>query len=504
MFSDLQRILETVERSFSSRRVLVVGDLMLDRYLWGVVERISPEAPVPVVRLDHKTHVVGGAANVAANLRALGCAVFLAGAVGADEDGRQLVELLQSSGIETAGILVMPDRPTICKTRILGCQQQMLRVDIEKPGELSSELQSQLLAEIKAHISTCSAIILSDYGKGLLSDSICQTIIRYGQEMSIPTFVDPKGLHYKKYAGCDVISPNRMELAAATSTDYSDLELLLQKGERLRTDLGIRHLVVTLGELGIAVQEPGGGHRFPALAREVFDVSGAGDTVIATTGAAVAAGLPLHEAIRLANVAAGIVVGKLGTVPISKDELLARLTYDGEASYTDKICSLEALLKRVAQWRVAGQKIVFTNGCFDLLHVGHLALFEQAKREGDCLVVALNTDHSVHALKGAGRPIISEGARARIVAALPSVDAVVLFDEATPLNLIRAIQPHVLVKGGDYSEEEVVGANDMKSWGGKVALIPLVEGSSTTEILKRAIASLGPDSLAAHSVSMKN
>ena len=324
---------------------------------------------------------------------------------------------------------------------------------------------------------------------------MCQAIIRRGRELSIPTFVDPKGLHYEKYAGCDAISPNRMELVAATSTDHSDLDLLLQKGEQLRNHLGIQSLVVTLGELGITLIESGSVQRFPALAREVFDVSGAGDTVIATTGAAIAAGLPLHEAIRLANVAAGIVVGKLGTVPISKDELIARLASDRETSQGDKICSQESLMKRAAQWRVSGQKIVFTNGCFDLLHVGHLALLEQAKREGDCLVVALNTDRSVRSLKGSGRPIISEDARARIVAALPSVDAVVLFDEETPLGLIRAIKPNVLVKGGDYSEEEVVGANDMKSWGGKVSLIPLVEGSSTTEILKRAIASLGPESL---------
>ena len=495
MFKDLQRVVEIVERGFHGRRVLVVGDLMLDRYLWGAVERISPEAPVPVVRLDHKTHVAGGAANVAVNLRGLGCAVSLAGVIGADEDGRQLLELLQNSGIDTAAILAAPDRPTICKTRILGGRQQMLRVDVEKAGELSSELQSALLARIETQISGCSAIILSDYGKGLLSASICQAIIRRGRELSIPTFVDPKGLRYEKYAGCDAISPNRLELAAATSTDYGDMELLLQKGERLRAELGIRHLVVTLGELGIALIESGSVQRFPALAREVFDVSGAGDTVIATTGAAIAACLPLHEAIRLANVAAGIVVGKLGTVPISKDELLARLASEGETSQADKICSRESLMKRVAQWRVSGQKIVFTNGCFDLLHVGHLALLEQAKREGDCLVVALNTDRSVRSLKGPGRPIISEDARARIVAALPSVDAVVLFDEETPLDLIRAIKPNVLVKGGDYSEEEVVGANDMKSWGGKVSLIPPVEGSSTTEILKRAIASLGPESL---------
>ncbi len=494
MFKDLQKVHETVESGFHNRRVLVVGDLLLDRYLWGAVERISPEAPVPVVRVDHKTHAAGGAANVAANLSALGCQVSLAGVVGADEDGRQLLALLHTLGIETPAVLSWPDRPTICKTRILGGRQQILRLDVEKTGELHSELKSLLQCKILAQVSGCSAVILSDYGKGVLDESVCQAVIRRARELSIPTFVDPKGRDYGKYSGCDVISPNRLELAAATSSDSGELELLLEKGQQLRSDLGVAHLVVTLSELGITLLEPSGIHRFPALAREVFDVSGAGDTVIATMGAAVAAGMNLHDAIRLANLAAGIVIGKLGTVPISKDELLAALASGGETSQAEKICTSETLLKRAAQWRVAGQRIVFTNGCFDLLHVGHLALLEQAKREGDCLIVALNTDRSVRALKGPSRPIISEEARARIVAALPCVDAVVLFDEETPLNLIRAVRPNVLVKGGDYEEDEVVGAHDMKSWGGRVALIPLLEGSSTTAILKRAIASLREDS----------
>src|SRR5262249_30260997 len=232
-----------------------------------------------------------GAANVAANLRGLGCEVSVAGVIGADEDGRQLLELLQASGIETTAVLSATDRPTICKTRILGGRQQILRLDTERTGELGSEMAAQLLSAIETQISNCSAIILSDYGKGLLSDSVCQAIIRRGHELSIPTFVDPKGLHYEKYAGCDALSPNRLELAAATSTDHNDLELLLRRGEQLRFRLGIAHLIVTLGELGITLLEAGGVHRFPALAREVFDVSGAGDTVIATTGAAVASGL---------------------------------------------------------------------------------------------------------------------------------------------------------------------------------------------------------------------
>ena len=487
-------IVATVERGFHGRRVLVIGDLMLDRYLWGMVEKVSPEAPVPVVRLDHKSHTAGGAANVAANLSSLGCRVSVIGVVGADEDGRQLLEILQSVGIDTTAILSTVDRPTICKTRILGGKQQMLRLDVEKSGELTTELNARILSGFEAQVSGCAAIILSDYGKGVLSNSVCQGIIRRGRELRIPIFVDPKGLNYAKYAGCDVISPNRMELAQATSVEPGDLELLLEKGQRLRSDLGFGHLVVTLGELGITLLEAGGIHRFSARAREVFDVSGAGDTVIATIAAATAAGLHLHEAIRLANLAAGIVVGKLGTVPISRDELLAAVASGEETDQAKKVCSFETLLQRIAHWRVAGERIVFANGCFDLLHVGHLALLEQARREGDRLVVALNTDRSIRALGMAGRPIIAEDARARLVAALPYVDAVVLFDEETPLNLIRAVRPNVLVKGEDYAEEEVVGAKEVRSWGGRVSLIPLVEGSSTTEILKRAIASVGENS----------
>jgi len=494
MFKDFHRVLEAVERGFEDRHVLVVGDLMLDRYLWGAVDRISPEAPVPVVRLDHKSCVAGGAANVATNLNALGCQVSLAGVVGADEDGCQLLDLLKSTGIETSAVLSTPDRPTTCKTRILGGRQQMLRLDVEKGGEFSLELLSLLLSAIEGTVSGCSAIILSDYGKGLLGHSVCQAIIRRARELSIPTFVDPKGLHYEKYQRCDVISPNRLELAAAASTDAGNLELLLREGERLRAKLAISRLVVTLGELGIAMLDSTGILRFPALAREVFDVSGAGDTVIATLSAAVATGLDFDDAIRLANLAAGIVIRKLGTVPITKDELVAALASDGERGQGDKICSLESLLQRVAHWRLAGQRIVFTNGCFDLLHVGHLAVLEQAKRQGDFLVVALNTDRSVRALKGANRPVISEDARARLLAALPCVDAVVLFDEDTPLNLIRAVRPNVLVKGGDYTEEEVVGANDMKTWGGKITLVPVIDGISTTAILEKAFASRREDS----------
>ena len=489
MFDDTGRVLEIVQGAFRRRRVLVVGDLILDRYLWGRVDRISPEAPVPVVRLDHETQAAGGAANVAANLSALGCETSVSGVLGADENGRQLMEILDGLGIDTTATLSVPGSPTICKTRILGGQQQMLRFDVEKVGELTADLKATLLAGIETQISHLSMIILSDYGKGLLGESVCQSIIGRARDLAVPVLVDPKGLSYEKYRGCFLISPNRAELAAATSLDTGDLEALLRKGQQFRSDLGIGHLVATLGELGMTLLDPSGVHRFPAVAREVFDVSGAGDTAIATIGAAVAAGLHLHDAIRLANLAAGIVIRKVGTVPICKDDLLASLASDGDGDAADKISALGPLLRRVAHWRASGQRIVLTNGCFDLLHIGHLALLEHAKREGDCLIVALNTDRSVRALRGAGRPIVSEHARAKLVAALPCVDAVVLFDEDTPLSLIRALRPDVLVKGGDYSEEEVVGANEMKTWGGRVTLAPMVEGASTTAILQRAISS---------------
>ncbi len=490
MFQNSNRVFETVQSRFSNLRVLVIGDLMLDRYLWGTVERISPEAPVPVIRLDHKSQAPGGAANVAANLRGLNCAVGLFGVVGVDDEGRQLLDLLKSGAVETSTILSVPARPTICKTRILGGRQQMLRLDVEEASEFNQDLQRQLLARIEPQIPACAAIILSDYGKGVLADFLCQNIIRRAREVSVPVLVDPKGSCYQKYAGCNLISPNRLELSTATNTEYSQLQTLFQKGQLLRADLSIDHLTVTLGELGIALLNRSGIRRFPALAREVFDVSGAGDTVIATMAAAIAAGLPLDDAIELANLAAGVVIGKVGTVPISGAELLAVLRPDAATEQDGKICSFEQLLRQVAHWRSAGQRVVFTNGCFDLFHIGHLALLEQAKREGDSLVVALNTDRSVRSLKGPSRPIISQDARAKLVAALPFVDAVVLFDEETPLNLIRAVRPEVLVKGGDYSEEQVVGAREMKEWGGRVSLIPVIEGFSTTTILKRAVASL--------------
>lgn len=493
MFNNVSQVLNVVCNKFGGLRILVVGDLMLDQYIWGSVERISPEAPVPVVRIDHKSYAAGGAANVAANLSGLGCSAAVAGAIGEDEEGQQLQGILQRLGIETLGVVHAPRMPTISKIRVLGGQQQMLRLDTESGAGPGSDVKAKLIAAVKASLSSCSALILSDYGKGLLDEFVCQTIIRAARDLSIPVFVDPKGSNYRKYSGCDTISPNRMELAAATSSDFKDLETLLENGQRLRTNLEIKSLIATLGESGIALLDSQGIRQFPALAREVFDVSGAGDTVVATLAASIGAGLELDDAIRLANLAAGIVVGKVGTVPISRDELLARVASPREIDSVEKIQTVEILLRRVSTWRSKGQRVVFTNGCFDLFHVGHLSFLEQAKRQGDCLVVALNTDRSVRALKGPGRPIISQDARARLLAAMPCVDAVVLFDEETPLNLLRSVRPDVLAKGSNYLEEDVVGVHEMKEWGGRVSLIPVIDNFSTTAILRKAIASFHED-----------
>ncbi|MBF0182893.1 MAG: D-glycero-beta-D-manno-heptose-7-phosphate kinase [Magnetococcales bacterium] len=494
MFLDRTRILTTLHAAFAHRRLLVVGDLMLDRYLWGEVSRISPEAPVPVVRLLKETESGGGTANVALNLVNLGLHTSLAGWVGNDTAGHRLLTLLQQAGIDTSLIHTLPDRPTISKTRIIGGHQQMLRLDLEENRPLDdafiSRCQQQLLDHIHHPATRPQAIVLSDYGKGLLQPGLCQALIQAARAAGIPLLVDPKGMDYSKYRQATVITPNRRELIEAVAAQEQAmipaeaLDRLLAAGERLRHSLAIDWLAVTLSEQGIALleqdKEP---RRIPAMAREVYDVSGAGDTVISTLAASLAADLPIMDSLHLANLAAGVVVGKLGTTPITRVELLSALADDAHLAQSDKICSLESALARVNQWRQRGERIVFTNGCFDLLHAGHVTYLEKARLLGAHLVVGLNTDRSVRALKGANRPIIHEADRARVLAAMASVDLVVPFDEETPLTLIRTLQPHILAKGADYQEHQVVGGEEVKQWGGSVALVPLVEGRSSSRIM---------------------
>ena len=485
MFNDTDSISAAVAGRFDGRRIVVVGDLMLDRFLWGSVRRISPEAPVPVVRLERETQVAGGAANVARNLSGLGLEVSLVGVTGADQGRRLLLEELAQDHLETDGLLVASDRGTTTKTRIVGNRQQMLRIDDESADPVTGRDQKRLLAATSARLDGAHALLLSDYAKGVLTDELCRELIRAARVRDLPILVDPKGQHFERYSGATTITPNRAELALAAGVPTSDLDVLLSAGAAMRDELDLAFLVLTLGDQGMVLMGPEGVRQIPAVAREVFDVSGAGDTVIATFAAGLASGLGPDDTAHLANLAAGVVVGKVGTAAISSKELLAAISGESALEQAAKVCDPDAAKDRVRRWQSDGERVVFTNGCFDLLHVGHVTYLEHARRYGQRLIVGLNTDASVRRLKGPGRPLIRQDERARVLAALASVDTVTLFDADTPLELVEQLRPDVLAKGADYREEQVVGATQVKSWGGRVVLVPLVEDRSTTGIIER-------------------
>lgn len=481
--SDSSKVGDMVAAGFGQRRILVVGDLMLDRYLWGEVRRISPEAPVPVLRLVRETEVAGGAANVARNLSALGLSVDLAGMIGDDQAGTRLLGLLRDAQVGTATVLASTARVTSTKMRAIASHQQMLRIDHEEDGPLPPALEDRLLAAVEPLLSKVDGLLLSDYAKGVLTGALCQRLISAAVERGLPVLVDPKGRDFSRYRQATLITPNRTELAQALGQPPEDLSALLAGAERLRAALELEAMVVTLGELGMALVDAKGVTRLPALAREVFDVSGAGDTAIAVLAAAQVAGLPLCDAVALANAGAGVVVGRVGTAQLETSELLAAMDHANAARQADKILTPEALARRLRLWRDQGERIVFTNGCFDLLHAGHVSYLEQARHYGQRLIVGLNSDTSVREIKGPGRPVTSEADRARVLAALAAVDAVVLFSEPTPLRLIRDIRPDVLVKGADYRPEDVVGADDVERHGGQLVLIPLLADRSTSAII---------------------
>ena len=484
MIEQLHRVIREIEHKWTSKRLLVVGDVMLDKYIWGEVGRISPEAPVPVVRGMHQNDKPGGAANVAMNLAHLGAQTTVVGFVGSDENEKLLSACLRSNGIEPH-FVVSAEFPTITKTRILGGQQQMLRLDFERLGARGQAAYEQLIKETLALLTGCDALVISDYAKGAITPEVCEALIPAARALDIPVLVDPKSSDFAHYRGATTLCPNLSELARAARLDSGDLDGLLAAAESMVSALDLEFLTATLSEKGIALVRQGKRYVAPALARQVFDVSGAGDTVMAVLALCLSSGLQPETAVQLANVAAGIVVGKVGTVPVEKHELLAALSPQIALNAENQVLTRAELVERVALWKANGERVVFTNGCFDLLHIGHITLLEQARRCGDKLIVAINSDASVSSLKGPSRPIVSESERARVLAALAAVDAVVIFGEATPLDLIVAVQPNVLVKGGDYNAEAVVGAREMQSWGGEVRIVPLVEGFSTTRLIEK-------------------
>ena len=486
MLPELHSILGLLEGGFGQLRVLVTGDIMLDRYIHGEVDRISPEAPVPVIRHAQRYERAGGAANVAMNLAGLGCQTFLAGFWGSDTEQIELASIMAGAGIDTVGV-VSSSLPTISKTRIVGRNQQLLRLDIES-RERHPTLEAQRLLERATELAgRVDAVILSDYAKGALSDALCESVIRAARAAGVPVLADPKTPDFSKYAGATTVCPNLGELSMATGVPAYETDMILAAGQTLVAENDLEFLTVTMSEKGISVLHPDRTFHSPARAREVFDVSGAGDTVIATLAASLAGGLKIETAVELANLAAGVVVGKVGTVPIARHELIALLTPSTGLNAGEKILDLERIQKRVAEWRASGETIVFTNGCFDLIHLGHIKYFQFARRQGDLLVVGVNTDEGIRRLKGDKRPIITETDRLGVLEELESINYLVRFDEDTPLTLIEKIRPDVLVKGADYPKEKVVGWDLVESYGGRVALAPLVDGKSTSAVIQRIL-----------------
>lgn len=489
MFDRADLVYASVRGGFAGVRMLVIGDLMLDRYLVGDVARISPEAPVPVVRLGRETASVGGAGNVALNLSGLGVHADVAGWTGEDASGSRIRELLGTAGVRVHGVAVVPGRTTTTKTRVLSRHQQLVRIDDEDTESPAPAERSGWDERILAMLDDgYEAVVLSDYAKGVLDRQFCRRLIERCRDRGVPVLVDPKGLEYDKYAGATTITPNEGELAMVSDTSEHDRDALTAAAAALVDHLDLEFVTLTRGEAGITIVDAEGVHHVPARAREVFDVSGAGDTAIATLAAAIAVGLDRHDAAALANLAAGIIVGKTGTVPITQVELLevlGRGEQHATVPLSQKVADLRGLQETVERWRSEGDLIGFTNGVFDLLHAGHVSYLDWARRHCDRLVVGLNTDESVRELKGADRPVNPEAARAAVLAGLAAVDAIVLFADPTPLRLIQALRPDVLVKGSDYAEGDIVGAAEVRGWGGRVLRAPLLEGYSTSETLDR-------------------
>ena len=471
-------------------RIWVLGDVMLDRYLVGHVERVSPEAPVPVLALLRIEDKAGGAANVAQNLIALGAEVALAGRVGDDEAASALRGVLSKAGVRTAGLHHEPGAVTTVKQRALAGQQQLLRIDSERTSPMGADSQSACLTALAQELPAPQLIILSDYGKGVVTRALVEELLqRYPQT---PIFVDPKGRDYSKYRGAFLITPNEQEAALAAGLPISDNASLLAASERLGDLLPGTAILVTQGARGMSLHlppsvqgsagqasKPGALIHSPAQARQVFDVTGAGDTALAALAVSWAAGLQWSEMLQVANVAAGIKMGQVGAVPVALSEIIAAL-HEHEGKILGR-GQLSELRQRLTQ---AGERLVFTNGCFDVLHIGHLRLLERSRQLGDRLLVAVNSDDSVRRLKGPSRPLNREADRAAMLAALDCVDFVTVFEEDTPKEAVLECRPDVLVKGGDYTLDTVVGAAEVQGWGGQVELIPLVAGQSSTRLIE--------------------
>lgn len=470
---------------FSNCKLLVVGDLMIDEYVWGDVDRISPEAPVQVVSVTREDYTLGGSGNVVNNLAALNAGTLVAGVMGNDPGGIRMAEKFRSLGVDAGGVVKDPRRPTTRKTRIIAGSQHVLRIDRETRHGIAGETREAIVKYIQRVIPDVDAVLISDYGKGLLTTDLLATIIRLAGQNSKPAIVDPKGLDFEKYWGAFLITPNKKEAGLAAGIEIVDESTLNQAAGVIFKKTNAENLLITCGKEGMVLFEGGAGPTIiRSKARQVFDVSGAGDTVVAVAGLAIAAGESLQDAATLANLAAGIVVGKIGTAAVTLQELTAAMK-PLEDQLSQKVKTIDEIPELVRSLKNAGKKIVLTNGCFDFLHAGHIKLFSASKQWGDVLIVAIDDDASVRQLKGAGRPVISAPERLKTLSALDSIDYVVEFSSGQLLALIETIIPDVLTKGGNYATTDVFGGDKVAELGGRVELIPVGEALSSSKIIKK-------------------
>jgi len=486
----MRQLIHVVE-NLAAPRVALVGDFMLDRYIHGDVERISPEAPVPVFRVVGRESRPGGAGSVAMNIIAMGGKVYCVGLVGQDEPGDELIELLTAATAETSGIVRLPDRPTTLKQRLVGLaqhrhRQQILRIDEESHDAVSKSILAALRASVRSVLSDCQVVAIEDYDKGVFSDSQTPQIIADARKAGLPVIVDPARISdYRRYRGASIITPNRTEAELASGVKITDAKSLRRCAAQLQMTTAADAIIITLDKEGAYLFEKGKeGKIIPTRPRVVYDVAGAGDTVLAMLAVAIGGGCSLEDAVALANVAGGLEVEQFGVVPISRDEILDEL-HRIVGLRGKKVIRRRELQREVKRRKQAGETIVFTNGCFDLLHVGHIRYLHQARQLGSCLIVAVNSDDSVRRLKGPGRPVIGQEERAEMLSALECVDYVIIFEEDTPNALLKLLKPDILVKGG--TTEKIVGAEIVEGYGGKVCKLDAVEGMSTTEIINRIV-----------------
>ena len=482
------RRLANVLSGLPDTRVLVVGDLILDRYADGDAKRVSPEAPVLVFDFERDRYLLGGACNVAANLSVLGASASVLGVVGDDEPGERLRSLLHDADIDTQALVVDTTRPTTRKTRYVAKTLQVLRVDHESRAPVGGDAEARMLELLRQRPFPWKSVLLSDYGKGVLTRPVIEAAVEAARSVGGVTVVDPKGNDYSIYQGVDLLTPNRAEAEAATGVKIETTDDMHRAAQRLREITGIQTAVITLGKDGIFFETEDGSHKIiPTEARQVFDVTGAGDTVVSVLTYCRAAGVSLEDSLRLANHAAGITVAKLGTWAPSRREVLTRLG-DSSPTSSGKVLTHEQAVEVGSRMRAEGRRLVFTNGCFDILHAGHCDYLQKSRSYGDALMVAVNTDESVQRQeKGKGRPFNTLEDRMAVLSALEAVDFVVPFGDDTPKAVIEAITPHVLAKGEDWRDKGVVGREWVEDHGGQVVLVPLVAGRSTTNVVKKIL-----------------